>query len=74
MTLNDAFEKATIKDRRLTVYSDFENRKIAIAGYWYEDHVLDYREKHMIDPVELIGESMTSVTVALKEGKPWSHG
>lgn len=68
MTLNDSFEMAVEGDRRLTIYSDYESRKTAAAGYWYEDHMLNYRESHQNDPVELIGEGMKSVTVALKKG------
>lgn len=69
MTFNDAFEKATVKDRRLVLYEDYENRKVAIAGYWYEEHMLNYRAEHMDDPVELVGEGLRSVTVAKKEDR-----
>lgn len=70
MTLNDAFKKASDGDRRLTIYRDYEKRHVAAQGKWFEDHILNYGEEHAFDPVELIGESLTSVTVALKEARP----
>ena len=69
MTLNDAFNKATNGDRRLIIYRDYEKRRVAAQGEWFKDHMINYREKHRADLVELIGESMTTVTVALKEEK-----
>lgn len=66
MTINDVFKKATFGNRKVRVFDDYKAGSVAVYGNWYEDRMMEYREKHEADPVELISENDVLICVALK--------
>lgn len=66
MTVKDVFRKAAKGDLRITIYEDYRHGLVAVQGEWYQEHMEDYKKKHGREKVELIGESLVTITVAKK--------
>lgn len=61
-TLSEAHERAVNGDRKLRITG-------VLNGYWYEDHVLDYVNRHRHAACVVSDENDEMVTVMLDGGR-----